>query len=252
MRVFAPVTVCLALAAGVSPIMGQGMRIATGSAVAPAGAQVIRVPASQLANGVVPANVRAAQSASVDSLLNGYPAPGLGFDYTHNAAVNRNLATRALIDPITQQRLDQAIQLRRNSPQVPIAIPAVVNNIQIVVVAPPPVIILPVADAADDTPHRQRRRDDDDYRRWMNERYAATLREPQEAAAPPAEPPREVSELVLIRRDGTLLFAVGYTLRGDRIIYITREGHRNSLPLEVLDLDATRAMNESLGTTLNL
>ena len=55
---------------------------------------------------------------------------------------------------------------------------------------------------------------------------------------------------MLIHRDGSLTFAVAYVIRGDRLTYITRDGHRRSLELALLDLDATRDMNESLGTTV--
>jgi len=252
----AQISLCLALAGCGWPVAGQGMRVAGGRIAVSGAAQVIRVPASQVSRSLSAPSVQAAQDAAVSGLLNGYPAPGLGFDYAHHSAVNRNLATRALIDPLTQQRLAQAMQARRSTPLESIAIPLAVNNIQIVVVIPPPVVILPVADEAEDNAdHAQHRRsrDDADYRQWMNQRYAAELRDAGPAGpAPPLDPPREVSELVLICRDGTLVFAVGYTRRGDHLIYVTREGHRKSLALEALDLDATRAMNESLGTTLIL
>src|SRR5574337_872338 len=39
------------------------------------------------------------------------PVPGFGFDFTHLAAVTRDLDIRAVIDPITQQRLAVAERL---------------------------------------------------------------------------------------------------------------------------------------------
>lgn len=187
-----------------------------------------------------------------------YPVPGLGFDYTHFAAVNRDLATRALIDPATQQRIAQSLQTNR-VPIVPIPVLAVVNNVQVVVVLQPPMVILSEDEFSGPTESGQQRerrrlaRELEEAEWAARERLQEARRAPRvEEAAAPALPPREVPELVLIRRDGALLFAVAYVLRGDRIVYVTREGHRQSVPLQQLDLEATREMNESLGTTLHL
>src|SRR5713226_10218966 len=50
---------------------------------------------------------------SVQQLLN--PVPGLGFDFAHLAAINRNLDVRALIDPVTQQRLALSERILRET-----------------------------------------------------------------------------------------------------------------------------------------
>jgi hypothetical protein len=228
----------------------------TVTVVAPNGPHVLstrEATRTLAANGTVAV---ASSSANVESLLNGFPAPGLGFDYTHHAAVNRNLGTRALIDPLTQLRLAQAREIRRETPfiAVPAVLPAIINNVQVIVLNQPPQVVVVQVPAAGEND------DDRDEDRVERVRYVERIREPEpqgardDPAAVATSPPprRESSEMVFIRKDGTLAFAVGYLLREDKLIYVTREGHRYSLLLSLLDVDATREMNESLGTTLHL
>lgn len=72
------------------------------------------------------------------------------------------------------------------------------------------------------------------------------------AAAPasPVAPVRDVGEFVLVQRDGKILFASMYTVIGSDLRYVTPEGIRRTLPMAELDADATRAMNEARGTTV--
>jgi hypothetical protein len=70
----------------------------------------------------------------------------------------------------------------------------------------------------------------------------------QPAAAPAPVP--EVGELVLVRRDGRVLFASIFTVTGTQVQYVTPEGVRRVLPLSDLDTVATQEMNEARGTTL--
>ena len=72
-------------------------------------------------------------------------------------------------------------------------------------------------------------------------------------AATPALPPapvREVGELILVRRDGRVLFASVFSVTGTQVQYVTPEGIRHTLPLAELDTVATQEMNEARGTTL--
>jgi len=68
-------------------------------------------------------------------------------------------------------------------------------------------------------------------------------------AAAPA-PVREVGELILVRRDGRVLFASIFSVTGAQLQYVTPEGIRHTLPLSELDTVATQEMNEARGTTL--
>jgi hypothetical protein len=63
-------------------------------------------------------------------------------------------------------------------------------------------------------------------------------------------PVREVGELILVRRDGRVLFASVFSVTGTQVQYVTPEGIRHTLPLAELDTVATQEMNEARGTTL--
>ncbi|MBI3405219.1 MAG: hypothetical protein HY046_07145 [Acidobacteria bacterium] len=176
--------------------------------------------------------------------------PSFGFDFVHVAAVNRDLGVRALIDPVTQFQLAQARQLQSQVPAIVplITFPVIINSIQVNVAPPPPTVIVISSGRSSD------------------ENSVASLRpiipqhklEPDSAPSPGLDlpvvqpPPRELGEIVLLRMDGTMVFAVAYSVTGDRITYITREGLRRSFPLSALDSEATLQLNEQRGTLLRL
>ena len=210
----------------------------------PAGTRIVRATQPQFSaarttdansNAVVLGSVTA---SSAEALLIG--APGLGFDYTHLAAINRSLGVRALIDPVTQHRLALAREIRR---ETPVAMPFLpwVPSVQVLIVQSPPVVILQQPPATEELPGRA-------------ERTRYIEREPEMEAAPTREyqPLRELEDLVLVRRDGQLIYAAAFSLQRDRILYITREGTLRSLPLAELDVDATLRRNEERGTILRL
>jgi len=74
----------------------------------------------------------------------------------------------------------------------------------------------------------------------------------QYAVAAPAAPQPDPGEFILVRKDGRVVLASAFTLTGDQLIYITREGLRRSFPVAELDKDTTRKMNDAYGTTLVL
>lgn len=159
-----------------------------------------------------------------------FPVPGLGFDYAHLAAVNPRS---------TEPRF---VPLGRVAHVIPVFLPVYAPPTQVFIVqqppSPPPVIVIQQAPAHQEVEHPRRMRPVE-----PNEE-AALLR--------PAEQPREVGELVLIRRDGSVVLAVAFIVERGQLTYITREGVRRSLPLAELDIEATRRMNEERGTSLHL
>lgn len=76
--------------------------------------------------------------------------------------------------------------------------------------------------------------------------------EPSSASAEPQPPPPEVGQLILVRLDGRVVFAVAFTTVNGRLTYVTREGLRRSFPVAELDKDATRQMNDANGTSISL
>ncbi len=194
--------------------------------------------AESSATVVLPAVSVVGSGGSVRSLLLGdFPVPGLGFDYSHLAAVTRDLEVRALVDPVTQQRLALAREIRRETPALPV-LPVFFPLTPSVVV--PPVVV--VQQLVGEPPREQS----------VVEPVAAPAS--LEAAAPflPPPPVPELDQIVFLRRDGTLVQAVAFSIRGDRIVYITPEGIRRSLRLAELDLEASEQMNEERGTSLQL
>ncbi len=231
-------TIVVALAwGGVSPVLAQ-TRSSAIILSAPPGTRVLTTgqPLVDL-------------SAPVETLLVGsFPAPGLGFDFTHLAAVNRDLGVRALIDPVTQHQLALARQIRRETPIVPFTAPLVFNSTQVILIQQPPVVILQQPEAPGNTVVRAASE--------APAERAERIRAPEVGirAEPLAEtrPLPEAGELVLVRRDGALLFAVAFLVHNQRMVYITPEGNRRFLSLAELDLDATQQMNEARGTPLRL
>jgi hypothetical protein len=72
-------------------------------------------------------------------------------------------------------------------------------------------------------------------------------------ATPAAAPTiRDVGEFVFVRRDGRILFASAFYVSGGVLQFVTPDGVRRTVPVTELDADATRKMNETLGTTVDL
>jgi hypothetical protein len=213
----------------------RAMTMARGSGVSAApstsGAQASRQPnVIQISpNGHVVSSTRSfANSFNFDD---GYGVPGLGFDYAHLAAISGNFRSNAhgfghgshrqrnFITPIFYGGFpyysdSSDYQQEQQPPQI------------IVVQQPAPAVA-----AQQEAPAAQ-------------ETYVAP------APAPAPAPVPEVGELVLVRRDGRVLFASVFSVTGAQLQYVTPEGIRHTLPLAELDTVATQDMNEARGTTL--
>jgi len=64
--------------------------------------------------------------------------------------------------------------------------------------------------------------------------------------------PPEQTEYVFVRQDGSLIFAVAYSLINDRLQYVTAEGLRRTILLNTLDFAATQQFNEQRGVSIRL
>jgi len=178
--------------------------------------------------------VSGASPLSLQDLLN--PVPGFGFDFTHLAAINRDLGVRALIDPVTQMQLALAERLLRETPvtagvfpvfgggETPVIIPQ--QQPQVIILQQPGPATEPAAASAPSQP-----------------------RETPEVASAPVP---DAGEFILVQRDGSQVLAVAFTRQDDRIVYVTRQGVRRSMGITELDPDATVRVNEERGTSLQL
>ena len=158
---------------------------------------------------------------------NGYPVPGFGFDYTHFFAVHPEWGRHHFVSGVV----------------VPFAgfggfyLP------------------IPYYDYSEPEPQEAIAASNN-----VAPEASQTSDQPTAAIEPPAEPPREstftplkaVPEYVFVKRDGTKVFAVAYSLTSDKLAYITREGLRRTMTLDALDYDATEKSNEERGNTVNL
>ncbi|HXY01219.1 MAG TPA: hypothetical protein VEI54_09885 [Candidatus Limnocylindrales bacterium] len=73
--------------------------------------------------------------------------------------------------------------------------------------------------------------------------------QPRESTYAASKP---MNEFVFVKRDGTRVFAVAYSLTKDKLAYVTKEGLRRTMTLDALDFDATEKSNEERGNTVNL
>jgi hypothetical protein len=161
---------------------------------------------------------------STDSL----PVPGLGFDFVHAAAVSRATGrVPAIVSPIGTSFV--ALPFFTPQPEV------------VVVQSPPPVIVV-------QPPAPVILREGASTESNANAPASAPIASvPQEA-----EVHREAAEYVFVQRDGRVVFAVAFTVEGDRVSYITREGNRRNLAIGAIDFDATTRMNEERGIRVAL
>jgi len=166
------------------------------------------------------------------------PVPGLGFDYSNLAAINRDLAIRAVIDPITQQELALSERLLQETPTTPISFPFLGSESQPVVMLeqqPPQVIVVQQPEPEAKEP--------------ATETYASS----GAVTATPQQPPLpDVGEFVLVLNDGTQIHAVAFARQNDRIVYITEDGMRRSFAISDFDAAATQRLNNERGTPLHL
>lgn len=174
-----------------------------------------------------------AAPVALGQLLN--PVPGLGFDYSNLAAINQDLGVRALIDPVTQQELALAERLAQETPSPSVGFPLFDSGSQPVVLEQPAPQVIFVQQPA---PRQEAAPE------------ASSSAPPAPAAEQPPLP--DVGELILVLHDGAQIKAVAFTRQKDRIVYITKDGLRQSFPISELDTHATLRLNNQRGTPLQL
>ncbi|HKW90091.1 MAG TPA: hypothetical protein VJN21_15170 [Candidatus Acidoferrales bacterium] len=172
---------------------------------------------------------------SLDQLLD--PSPSFGFDFEHLNAVNPDLGIKALIDPITQQRLALAERLLKETPVQPISFPFFTGQPVIMLEQQPPVIVLqqpPAAAAA------------------APQETVVNSASSSVETSPAPEPLHDVGTFILVLKDGTKVGAVAFTIQSGCLIYITGDGLRKSIAASELDKPATEQLNDDRGTPVHL
>jgi hypothetical protein len=155
----------------------------------------------------------------------GNPVPGLGFDYPHFFAVHPNAGRRfrrdsGFVIPFIDGGFYMPVPMYADQ-----AAPGPPPDDSEATNLPPP------------PPDQTASRDNDN-----------NLRDRMRA-----EPlPPDQTEYVFVRQDGSLIFAVAYSLINDRLQYVTAEGIRRTIPVNTLDLGATQQFNEQRGVEIRL
>ena len=154
--------------------------------------------------------------------------PGLGFDYPHLAAVsgNRRLHSNHFNNGFPFGFSGFLLSPSVIVEQAPAAEPEIAAEEQ------------EAADEVSADPY-------DAPRARSHARVTRHVSEPQAEAA--TAPLPDAEQYVFVRRDGSLVFAVGYTWENGTLRYITPDGFRRSIGREALDLTATQQFNEQRG-----
>lgn len=171
---------------------------------------------------------------SLGQLLN--PTPGLGFDFTHLAAINSDLAVRALINPLTQHELALALQLPQVQPAAFYSgYPAYGGYVETQAATAPtqPQIIVLQQPAS---------------------RAAAAAPAPAPApkvTTPPLPPLPPLGALLLVQRNGKVIRAIAFSEEGKDVVYITSDGRRRTIAIDQINVKATEERNAEHGTILH-
>jgi hypothetical protein len=169
------------------------------------------------------------------------PVPGQGFDYAHIAALDRDLAIRAVIDPQTQWRLAVAERVSRDTSGF----------------ATPGYYLLDGGGAyimpGESTAEQQPQQSQPPQIIVLQQSAQKSAEESTPAAAPQPEAPiPDVGDFTLVLQSGKKIQAIAFTRFGDQIVYITADGQRHAIASSNLDAAATQRVNEEKGTQLTL
>jgi hypothetical protein len=200
-------------------------------------------PSAHARTPITPANVfgktfEAGGGETLQQLLD--PVPGPGFNYAHVAAIDRDLAIKAIIDPETQWRLAVAERVLRNTGGF--ASPGYY------LLDGGGEYIVPVAPGASEYQPSQTP-------------TIVVLQQPAQPSAPvpaPTATPQlpapipDVGHFTLILQSGKELQAIAFMRSGDRIVYIAADGERHTIAASELDNAATQRVNEDSGAQLRL
>jgi hypothetical protein len=173
-------------------------------------------------NGGVVTGPTAPRAAFADD---GYETPGLGFDYTHFAAVHP--------------------EERHRHPFAGGVFPFVGGG-----------IFLPTTgyvesgapqDAADEPQQGEATERANDYVEATPVEQSPNTRARMKSSLAPASS----TEYIFVRRDGTVFFAVAYSWVNGSLQYVTQDGLRKLVSSSTLDLDATAQFNEQRGVAFH-
>jgi len=156
----------------------------------------------------------------------GNPVPGLGFDYPHFFAVHPNAGRHF--------RRDSGFVIPFFDGGFYLPVPMYADQGP---EGPPPADDVEAANQPGPPPDQTSTRESD----------SSLISRMRSEPLPPEQP-----EYVFVRQDGSLIFAVAYTVINDRLQYVTSEGIRRTIPLNTLDIGATQQFNDQRGVSIRL
>jgi hypothetical protein len=157
--------------------------------------------------------------------------PGLGFDFPHLAAVSGNRHSRG-------NRFNRGFPFGFSD----------------FLFSPPEIVEgAAAADAAAATAEEGFADDPEASRPPRRSRGSRVVSEPPpDNASANSAPLPDAEQYVFVRRDGGLVFAVGYTWDNNGTLrYVTPDGLRRSIGRDALDLNATQQFNEQRGLSFH-
>ncbi len=210
------------------------------------GSRLRVVPGNRVISGFTPPTHPAGNE-------DGIGVPGLGFDYPHLAAISGGLggdghrgfergmhSGQGFMVPILfggyPYYFDGSLDYgQADQVEQPQSYP-VQQQPQIIVIQQP--VPAPVAQQA----------------RVSQEADAATSAgQSPESSSPAAQAPvRNLGEIILIRKDGRVVFASAFSVVGTQLRYISPEGILQRFPVTELDSEATQQMNEARGNSVEI
>lgn len=168
------------------------------------------------------------------------PVPSPGFDYAHLAALDRDLAIKAVIDPETEWRLAVAERVLRDSGGLAARGFFLLDG--------GGEYILPSQPAGEEAPQQSQPPEVI----VLQQPAQKAAQESAPAVSQPAAPVPDVGNFTLVLRNGKKIQAIAFTRSAGRILYISPDGERHSLAAGELDIATTQQVNEDRGTQLTL
>ncbi len=167
------------------------------------------------------------------------PVPGLGFDYSYLAGIDKDLALQAIIDPQTEERLAVAERVARSTSGFGASAYYLLGG--------GGEYVVPAETAANEQTEQPQQPE------VIVLQQAAQKTTEETAAAPqPAQPIPDVGNFILVLRNGHKIQVIAFTRSSNSVIYITRDGSRHTIAASELDDVATQRINQDSGTELTL
>jgi hypothetical protein len=183
---------------------------------------------------------------SIQDLLNITPINGFNWQYVN--AINQDLPIQALINPVTQFEVAQAERLLRSTGGASGGA-YLLGGGGYGYYAPPE------TEGEEGSGEQQAPPPNQPAQPQVIVLQQAPAQQPAQeegSAAPAEEQIPDQGQLILVLRNGKQIQAVAFTHAGDKILYITPDGARLSIPTSELNPDATVRINQEKGTPLQL